>query len=280
MTKNNRISARALYIFSKILIIALALCLALSAFTACGEKTPEETTPIPSDTPDEPDTPVDAEPKKRVAITYDDGPQYYNDQETKKIVDELDKYGFTATFFVIGNRIPGGDALSYAVEHGNEIGIHGYTHNVYYDKCTDAEYNEEISKTLAAIQKQLPNYEVKTMRPVGGRITDERVKNSPYAVIQWSVDSDDWNNKYVSGDTDEENDAKIKKTVENVMSVVKDGDIILLHDIWSNTYDATVILLAALDEAGYEVVSVAELLGDDLEAGKEYYSRDEVRSYE
>lgn len=276
-----RTRAHALYItLFRIFALALALCLSLTALAACEEKTPEET---PESTPTaspEPDVPADAEPKKRVAITFDDGPQYYNDQETKRIVDELEKYGFTATFFVVGNRIPGGDALAYAVERGNEIGIHGYTHSHYYDTCTDAVYESEIEDTLKAIQKQLPGYEVRTMRPVGGRITDERVKSSPYAVIQWSVDSDDWNNKYVAGDTDEDTERKINTTVNNVMSVVRDGDIILLHDIWSYTYDATVRLLAALNEAGYEVVSVSELLGDELIAGREYYSRDEVRTYE
>ena len=39
--------------------------------------------------------------KKKVAFTFDDGPQYYNGEETRSIVDELAKYGFTATFFIV-----------------------------------------------------------------------------------------------------------------------------------------------------------------------------------
>ena len=58
---------------------------------------------------------------KRVAITYDDGP---HNVRTKKIVDELEKYGYNATFFVVGNRVDGSEyngsaGLRYAYEKCN-----------------------------------------------------------------------------------------------------------------------------------------------------------------
>ena len=270
----HREKTAALTTIFRIFIAILALTLAVSSLASCkGGDGPEGSSQsTPKNEEGGGDVSVDAEPKKRVAITFDDGPQYYNDNETRAIVDELAKYGFTATFFVVGNRISSyDDALTYAVANGNEIGIHGYTHDIFYDKCSDEEYNNEIQKTLNAIKRILPDYEVKTMRAVGGRITDERIAASPYAVINWSVDSDDWNNKYVSGDTDEDTARKIETTVNNVMNNVSDGDIILMHDIWSNTYDAVVIILQRLYEEGYEVVSVSELLGDSMQAGKEYF---------
>jgi hypothetical protein len=64
------------------------------------------------------------------------------------------------------------------------------------------------------------------------------------------------------------------------MSTVSDGDIILMHDIWSNTYDAVVILLQKLHAEGYEVVSVSELLGDSMKSGREYFSADEYYDYD
>ena len=142
------------------------------------------------------ETESETEPKKRVALTFDDGPNHYN--KTKVVVDELAKYGFHATFFVVGNRIPDGDSVVYAAEHGNEIGIHGYTHaeGVYYDTCSLERYEEELNKTAEAIHRVLPDYKIRLMRPVGGRISLERTANCPYAVIHWSVDSDDWNNRY------------------------------------------------------------------------------------
>ena len=252
-------------LFVRIIALALTTVFVVFSFVGCKGEEPEST---PEATPN--DLPAGAEPKKRVALTFDDGPQHANGEETKKIVDELAKYGYTATFFVVGNRIAGGDALSYAASKGNEIGIHGYTHNNYYDTCNDSIYEQEISKTLSAIQKQIPNYEVKLMRPVGGRITEERAASSPYSIILWNIDSDDWNNRYMSGDSDEVNQEKINTIINNVMSKVSDGDIILMHDIWSNTYEATKIILEQLNAQGYEVVTVSELIGDGLAPGKTY----------
>ena len=226
---------------------------------------PEETTPDPS-------APV-VDNRPRVALTYDDGPhEKYQDtpSRTKLIVDELDKYGYHATFFVVGNRVdgteyPGGAAMVYAAEHGNEIGIHGYTHDVYYDECSDEEYEYEMQKTLQAIQEKIPNYEVRLMRPVGGKITDARVEESRYAIIKWNVDTLDWDLTKPYGDTE-----SINKIVENALRDVADGDIILMHDIYNNTYEATVIILQRLNEMGFNVVTVSELLGDNLQAGVLY----------
>ena len=211
--------------------------------------------------------------KKRVALTFDDGPQHYVDR-TKLVVDELSRYGFHATFFVVGNRIPGGDALAYAVERGNEIGIHGFTHtnssSHYYDTCTDEVYRQELEQTAQAIQKAVPGYDIRLMRPVGGRISEERLVSCPYSVILWSVDSTDWQYTYNKNDTDESAQKKVDTIVENVMSSVSDGDIILMHDIYESTYDAVKILLKRLSDEGYEVVTVSELLGDSLAPGQAY----------
>ncbi len=253
----------------RLLLVLLALCLSgcstaatrPDAYTVTRETTANEI-PVGAETDPTP-------PKKRVALTFDDGPNHYDDR-TKNVVDELAKYDFRATFFVVGNRISGGDALSYAVRKGNEIGIHGYTHNVYYDSCDSAEFEDELNSTAEAIHSQLPGYEINLMRPIGGRISPQHVAVCPYSVILWSVDSDDWNNKYYAGISDEEAEARVNTIVENVMSQVSDGDIILMHDIYESTYDAVKLLLPLLDAAGYEAVTVSELLGDSLMPGVTY----------
>jgi len=202
--------------------------------------------------------------RKKIALTFDDGP---HNVHTKNIVDELNKYGYHATFFVVGNRVDGTDyngssALKYVYEAGNEIAIHGYTHSVYYDECDESVYKEELSKTKDAIKKVIPDAKVKLMRPIGGAITSDRVQKSPYSVIMWSVDSEDWKYKYKSGDSDAVAKDKVDTIVNNVMSSVEEGDIILMHDIYESTYDSVVILLERLYEEGYEVVTVSELLND------------------
>ncbi len=203
--------------------------------------------------------------QKHVALTFDDGP---HNTRTKKIVDALDKYGYSATFFVVGNRVDGSEysgaeAMKYASEHGHEIAIHAYTHELYYDSCTKEQYETELSKTAAAIKGVIPKASIRLMRPVGGRIADERIKSCKYSVIMWSVDSEDWKNK--NGD--------VNVIVENVMSSVEDGSIILMHDIYENTAEAVPLILKRLHDEGYGVVTVSELIGKDLAAGKKYSSK-------
>ena len=238
------------------LILTLTFLLSACSASASREDGEEETTAA--------DAPVSGTPKKRVALTYDDGP---HNVRTPQIVDELDKYGFHATFFVVGNRVDGtdyngGDAMLYAIEHGNEIGIHGYTHEYYYNKCSDKIYNSEINQTKQAIREQKTGYKIRLMRPIGGAITSARVEESPYSIILWDVDSEDWKYKY------EENGVDV--IVENVLENVSDGSIILMHDLYEATYEATVIILEELDRMGYEVVTVSELLGDERVAGEKY----------
>ncbi len=211
--------------------------------------------------------------KKRVALTFDDGPHI---TRTKQIADALAEYGFHATFFVVGNRVDGSEysgaeAMKYAYSKGNEIAIHAYTHDYYYDRCSDLVYKQELSKTETAIKAQLKNASVRLMRPVGGEITKQRVSASRYSVISWNVDSNDW--RYTGHQTEAEQKQNIDIIVENVMSNVKDGAIILMHDIHENTAVAVPTILQRLHDEGYEVVTVSTLLGSSMQAGKMYSER-------
>lgn len=211
--------------------------------------------------------------KKRVAVTFDDGPNYIN---TPTVLDALAQYGWKATFFVVGHRIVegGGETLMRIAADGHEIGIHGYTHtnseSHYYDTCSDDIYAQEISMTVEAIRAYVPNYQPTLMRPIGGRISSERTAASPYSIILWSIDTEDWKHKYYAGISDEEADARVNTIVQNALAGVKDGDIILLHDIYQSSADATVKILAELHAMDFDVVTVSELLGENRQAGKIY----------
>jgi len=254
-------------------ILPLAVgCSSYSQGSRPPEEIPEEQESLPTMGSGEP-TPTN---KKRVALTFDDGP---HNVCTREIVDELDKYGFTATFFVVGNRVDGGvyrggETVKYVIDHGHEVGIHGYTHKVYYDRCTDDELEFEISETAKAINDQANNYQLRLMRPVGGYITDQRVQTSQYSIIMWNVDSEDYKHAYFPGTTlsEAEKKERVDAIVENVMSNVKNGSIILLHDIYQSSYDAAVIILQRLYEEGYKVVTVSELLGSAMTPGQLYRS--------
>lgn len=206
-------------------------------------------------------TPNRTDGKKYISITFDDGPSA---QYTKKIVDKLKEHNATATFFIVGNRVDAntGAAIKYAAENGNEIAIHGYTHTVSYSKCSDSVYNEELSKTADVIEKYT-GITPTMMRPIGGAITKERVASCPYSVILWNIDSEDWKNK---------KSGQVNNIVNNVMPHVADGKIILMHEIYKNSYEAFCIIIDKLYEQGYEVVSVSELIGkNNIKPGTKYY---------
>lgn len=239
----------------------------LTPFPA-GDEPKATETPTPSATPTPTPTPTPDPNKKRIAFSFDDGPHY---KLTRMFVDELKKYNGHATWFLVGNRVydEAAEGIRYASENGNEIAIHGWTHALYYDTCTEQEWQEELSKTKAVIEQ----YTGKTptlMRPFGGRITKERTASCEYAVILWSADSEDWRNK--SRKTEAEAEANVQKIVDNVMKQVGDGDIILMHEIYENSYEAFCILAKTLSEQGYEFVTVSELLGNPA-PGKKYNKR-------
>ncbi len=240
----------------------------IGAFSKEVPKEPEIiVTPEPTATPG----PTHEPGKKVVAITFDDGP---HSKYTKLIVDELEKYNASATFFVVGNRIVDkngeveqscADAIKYVVDNGNEVEIHAYTHQYYYNKCDDATYTNELERT-AQIIEQYTGRAPKYMRPVGGSITTQRVKDCKYAVVIWNCDSEDWKNKSKPGDQEQ-----INKIVNNVMSTVKNRGIILMHEIYENSYLAFCEIIKQLYAQGYEVTSVTGLFGDgNVKPGQKY----------
>ncbi len=264
--------------------LLLGLCLLTSCeplFIQTGGKvddtTPAATTPesTPEESTSEETTKSPEPPKKRVAITFDDGPSRQG--LTEKLVDEFAKYDGKATFFVLGNLISTatGEALAYAHENGFEIGIHGYTHELYFDTCSEEEFFEEIEQTTQAIESYIDT-EVTLLRPPGGRIPYARAVASGYPIIMWSVDTEDWRYK---GRADEETiRTNVHNIVENTLNNIEDGDIILLHEIYTNSYEATCIILERLHEMGFAFVTVSELIGEEnLTAGKYIYSENNIQ---
>lgn len=215
------------------------------------------------------------QPKKRVALTFDDGPAYDNNdfqRLTYKLVDKLAEYGGEATFFLVGNRInkTTGEAIKYAAEHGSEIGIHAYTHDHDFSKCDYATFTSELERTKAAIEKY-SGKEVTLFRPPYGAITSSRAVDSGYPIILWNLDSEDW--VYKSRADEATANKNVATIADNILSQVKDGDIILMHEIYRNSYEAACIVIDTLAAEGYEFVTVTELFKTQaLEVGKTYYN--------
>lgn len=196
--------------------------------------------------------------KKLVALTFDDGPSEY----TKRILRTLKQYDSVATFFVVGNRVElFEDVLKEEVEIGCEIGNHTYEHKVLTELNAEQIWLQ-IYRTNEAVKKVTGEYPT-LMRPPCGY--DNRSTNCIIAMplILWSVDTKDWQtqNCYCS--------------VQTVLENVKDGDIILMHDMYEASAEAVETIVPSLIAEGYQLVTVSELAeyrGMMLQEGEEYSS--------
>lgn len=209
---------------------------------------PSVTTPPTSDETGE---------RKLVAFTFDDGPHA---TFTYLFVDKLKEYGGTATFFVVGNRVNAatGAALRYAYDNGCEIGLHSWRHT-YYANMTVEEFLADTQKAADAVNAYLPE-DVTLLRPPGGRITADKREAAPYAIVLWSVDPSDY--LYRDRTSEAEAEANIETIVDTVLSRVEPGDIVLMHEIYRNSYEAFCRIIEELSAKGYEFVTVSELLGE------------------
>ena len=195
--------------------------------------------------------------KPMIALSFDDGP---NKKTTIPILDILKKYNSAATFFVLGNRVSNNaDILKRMLEEGSEIGNHSYNHKEL-TKLSSAELMDQITKTQDAVIAAT-GITPKLMRPTFGSYDDNLKSNVGMPLVLWSVDTLDWKSR----------DAK--KVTDHVLSNVKDGDIVLMHDIYDSTAEAVKLLVPQLIDRGYQLVSVSELFearGETLEEGQIY----------
>ena len=182
------------------------------------------------------DTPV-------VALTFDDGPFT---KVTNRIIDVLLEYEAGATFFVVGSRLEMySDTLKRLYENGFEVASHTWSHK-NLNKLTEKQITKEITRTLDGLKKYIPVENVLLRPPYGS--ADETVRGlAKTALINWSLDSEDWKSR----------DAE--KIIEHVLDTVQDGDIILMHDLYECTAEAVEYLVPELIERGYRPVSVSEL---------------------
>ena len=195
--------------------------------------------------------------KKMVALTYDDGPSIY----TPRVLKTLKENNAVATFFVVGNRVPTySDTVKKAHDMGCEIGNHTYEHK-NLTRVSEAEVKRQITKTNRNVKKVTGQAPV-IVRPTGGA-TNANVKQwVGMPSIIWSIDTLDWKTRNADS------------TKKAVLDHVKDGDIVLMHDLYSATATASETIIPELVRRGYQLVTVSELAecrGGMKETGA-YYS--------
>lgn len=190
---------------------------------------------------------------KKIALTFDDGP---HPSQTKRILDILDAHGVKATFFMVGVNVQNyPDVAREVVSRGHEIGNHTFSHSKL-GSMSESDVSDELERCEASLQK-ICNYHPQLFRPPQGALSNAIEGCSferDYRLILWSLDTRDWEVK------------NTQQIVKTVLSKVKGGDIILMHDYvgtHSKTADALEILLPELLSRGYEPVTVSELLANE-----------------
>ena len=194
---------------------------------------------------------------KLIALTFDDGPRR---STTTELLDGLAQRGVRATFFLIGEQVPGNeDLLRRMDEEGHQIGIHTYDH-VMLTGLNAADFSAQVDRTRTVLKNALGHNDF-LLRPPYGMVDDGVKRRAGCPIILWSVDPEDWDDK----NTD--------RIVEHVVSRAKDGDIILLHDIYPTSVEAALRIVDALHQKGFYFLTVDELAAQrrlSLKAGSTY----------
>ena len=181
-----------------------------------------------------------------IALTFDDGPK---SSVTNRILDSLQAVGGRATFFMVGSNVnANGAVIQRMVAQGCEVANHTHDHK-YISKIGAQGIIDQVTSTNQKIQATC-GVAPTLLRPPGGYYDSASLAvlgNLGMPAIMWSIDTRDWQHK------------NAQRTIDTVLSQVKDGDIILMHDIYSTTADAAQVLIPELANRGYQLVTVSEL---------------------
>jgi peptidoglycan/xylan/chitin deacetylase (PgdA/CDA1 family) len=191
---------------------------------------------------------VDCAQVKCVALTFDDGPTPYTD----RLLAILTANNAKATFFEIGNKVAANPAgAKRVVDAGMEIGNHTWEHpNMTTLPPPDVPGQlSRANDAIAAATGVTPTL----WRPPGG-LTDAAVNEQAgkigLAGILWNVIPFDWIN-----------DSNTAASRHVLMTQIKPGSVVLLHDTYSSTVDLVYQFIPVLKANNYHLVTVSQLLG-------------------
>jgi peptidoglycan/xylan/chitin deacetylase (PgdA/CDA1 family) len=186
--------------------------------------------------------------EKVVALTFDDGPW---ENTSEQILEILRQNNIKATFYLVGQAIQANPEIAKKIaDDGHALGNHTWRHIM--DDMDQATAVEELSNNAKLIY-QATGTRTYLMRPPGGNMSGslvEYAKQRGYMVTMWSADSHDY---MVSAPL----------IIDNVLSQVKPGGIVLMHDGGGDrapTVEALPQIISSLQRQGYKFVTVPELM--------------------
>ncbi len=184
--------------------------------------------------------------KKKVALTFDDGP---NQNYTEMLLEGLKERGVHATFFLLGKQVEQSPQIVKKMHRdGHLIGNHSYEH-VNLSSLSDEAAMKQVDMTNEAIYKvtgEYPEY----IRPPFGCWKSNLDYETTMIEVLWNIDPLDWKTNSTAA------------VVERVLKKVEEDDIILLHDASESSVNAAFEIIDKLKKEGYEFVTVDEILFD------------------
>ncbi|MCI9340942.1 MAG: polysaccharide deacetylase family protein [Dorea sp.] len=194
--------------------------------------------------------------KPMVALTFDDGPG----KRTGELLEVIAQYHAHATFFMQGKNIPSyQDVVKRMKEIGCELGSHSFDHP-NLSKLDEAGIRSQLDQTNQNLINAA-GQAATVLRPPYGAIGSTLRAAAGMPLILWNIDTLDWKTR------------NAQATIDTVMQQVKDGDIILMHDIHSESVDAAIELIPKLIAEGYQLVTVSEMAaakGVTMQNGEKY----------
>jgi peptidoglycan/xylan/chitin deacetylase (PgdA/CDA1 family) len=180
-----------------------------------------------------------------LALTFDDGPM---PGTTDRLLNILGANGVRATFFVAGARVARyPDIVRRAFNEGHQIASHGMNHR-NLTTLSYAEITQEVNDSFNMIWN-VTGVPPTTIRPPYG-VIDDRVRGAiggSIRIVMWSVDPRDW-------------EVRNTAVVQNrVLGEMRDGSIIILHDIYDTTVDAVQGIIYAARANNFTFVTIDEM---------------------
>ena len=189
--------------------------------------------------------------EKAVALSFDAS---WGADKTLDILDTLERYDIKANYFVVSfwaEKYP--DELKKLHDSGRvEIGTHSNTHS-HMSKLSRSQVELELTSSCDIIEKIIGVRPDLFRAPFGefdDKLLEEAEKQKLYT-IQWDVDSLDWKN------------LSAQKMAERVLSGVKCGSIVLMHNDGKNTVQALPLIIEGLKNKGYSFKTIGELIYRD-----------------
>jgi peptidoglycan/xylan/chitin deacetylase (PgdA/CDA1 family) len=187
------------------------------------------------------------ETEKKIAITFDDGPN----EMTVLVLYVLKKYNAKATFFCIGKNIEAHpDILKKIIDEGHIVGNHSYSHSPFFDFFRKNQVIAEIRQTDALIESVLGKKTTLFRPPYG--VTNPSIRRALAVTKHKAIG---WNIRSLDGVVKKE-----EFLLNRIIKRIKPGGIVLLHDKSIQTANVLEQLLSFLQKNNCSIVPLEELL--------------------